>query len=639
MPHPFVSAYDVAVGPDGRVFVSGEFADSLEALHQETGGGFIVVFDPSNDAPSLFAETADPLSAIALGADGRLYAANWNNDNIRVFNTDGTLERTIVTGLLVEDDDSGVAGLAIGPGGLLYLTKPALSVLKVVDTTDNTVSVIDIDGTPWSVAVGANGIAYVTSFESTSVALITRNGTVFRTFDLGPGATPSDVTITPDRRVHVAYLTSEGGAIAVITAVAATTDTSTTTGPILAGVAAGAPVVTDDAIYQAVSGLDAVSGDPVVTVAVTGPLGTTTLVQVPGAQAGGLVWSPGGVVYQAVQHYDEATGSFRTGVLRVTRDGSSVFSGLVTGTPSGGIVTDGNDNAYLAVVSADSTTIIALSATGTPAVYTLPGTPGFVINTADQSPTTTINGVVYLTTIDFGDETELPTTYLSALGVDGGTTFSIDGVAGGPPVLTPGGTIVQAIARLGSADEIVDFTTVIAVLTGSGLIELPGTATGLPVGSPLVASDGKIYQTVVNLDEAASESYTTVLIIGDAGLAPVVEWLPGIPVDGSGALIPLVAGPNGVAYQGTYGTVDPATGEPSTLVAALTSSGIAFGGFLAGQPMGPPVAGIGGVVYQITYDAATDTSRLAVMTPSASQETSEFRGAQPDDTEILSKLL
>jgi hypothetical protein len=624
VPYSFVSAYDVAIGPNGKVYVSGEVADTLDALQQETGRGIIVMIDPGNaDAATVFADTADPLSAIAVGADGRVYAANWNSDTIRVFNADGSLYQTIDTEPLAEEDDSGVAGLALGPGGRLYLTKPQLGVLKVVNTTDGTTSIIDVGGQPWSVAVGANGVAYVTSFNDPTVALIDPTGTVFHTFDLGPGASPSDVTIAADGRIHVAYLTANGGAIAIISPVTATSDTTTAVGPVLSGVPAGPPLVAEDVVYQAVSGIDAASGNPVVTVAATTTAGGTTLVQVPGEQVGAPILGPNDVLYQTVRHYDVATDTYQTGVLRVASNGTTAFTGLFTGVPSGAVVFDHDDNAYQIVTGADSTTVLALSSTGTTATYTVPGLPDFFVAADGDQPTATLNGIVYLTTIEALDGTEGPTTNLTALSATSGATFTFAGVTSGPPAATAAGTVVVTIARptVDPGSGITTFTTVVVALTDSGLVQLADTVPGLPMGSAVAASDGTLYQTVVNfdidVDGATSAAYTSVTAIGETGLTPVFERMPGIPVDGNGALIPLVAGANGIVYQTTYGYLDPSTGGPVTLVAVLSSAGIVYGGMAQGQPTGAAVVGTDGAAYQTTYDATSDTTRIAVVTPTS----------------------
>ena len=58
IPHPFSTAYDVTVAPDGRLFVSGAVGATADDVDEETGGGVIVVIDPDDDyAATLFAET------------------------------------------------------------------------------------------------------------------------------------------------------------------------------------------------------------------------------------------------------------------------------------------------------------------------------------------------------------------------------------------------------------------------------------------------------------------------------------------------------------------------------------------------------------------------------------------------------
>jgi VCBS repeat-containing protein len=639
IPHPFSTAYDIAVGPDGRVFVSGEVGDTADDVGQETGGGVVVVIDPNDDyAATLFAETADPASAITVDSAGRVFVANWNNDDITVFNADGSLYGVIESAEVVDGDNSGVAGLAVGPDGLLYLTKPSFGVVKVINPNGSTAHTFEVDGEPWAVAVAANGIAYVTDFNQTRIVGLDATGAIVRSVGLGYEASPSDVTITENGTVYVSYSTANGNAIAVITAVPIAEPDSTTIGDAIAGLPANvgtvvSPVVATDVIYQTVTGT--ASGQPVTTVAVIGRDGATTFAHVSGEPVGPLVLGPGDIGYQTVRKLDATTGTYQSGVLVVTPTGTQTFSGWFSGEPAGTVMFGAGNTAYQVVsahdVDADtySTTVLKISPTGvTPYVvtpYVVSGYSGGLGSTEPGGLVAGPGGTLYLTTTDTPDGEPGPVTTVTVIGASGITSRSIAGMASGPATIV-NGTVYQTVGSfdLDPDSGVGTFTSVVAVLTGSGLVPLADTIAGLPVGSPVVATDGAIYQTVITFDPTTGSPSTTIAEVAATGLSPVFEGIPGTPTNADGAFIALVAGPDGSVYQATYGYTDPITGEPVTLVAGLTSAGVHFGALILGQPVGA-VAPADGMAYQTTYDAATDTTRVAVITPTG-PTTHEFDG-------------
>ncbi len=235
----------------------------------------------------MLAYLPEPVSAITTDA-GHILVANWNTDTVTVLNQDGTVAELIESAELLDEDDSGVAGLAVGPGGLIYLTKPALGLVKVIDPDGATVRTVELGGSPWAVTVAANGLVYVTDFDSPGVSVLSATGDLVRTIVLPPGASPSDVAVDADGRVHVSYLGPEGGVIAVATAVPVVGLGATAIGEPVFGSPGSqddpsGPVVVADVVYQVVTDVDAESGLPRTGVAVIAADGVTTLAYAPAA--------------------------------------------------------------------------------------------------------------------------------------------------------------------------------------------------------------------------------------------------------------------------------------------------------------------------------------------------------------------
>jgi VCBS repeat-containing protein len=648
IPYPFATAYDVAVGPDGRVFVSSEVADTLDELSQEAARGVVVVINPHDGySVALFAEIPDPASAITTDSAGHVFVANWNNDTVTVLNADGTVNALIESAELFDGDDSGVAGLAVGPGGQLYLTKPGLGVVKVVSPDGALADTIDIgglDGEPWAIAVAANGALYVTDFNHAGLTVIDADGPV-RTVTLESGASPSDVTIGADGIVYVPYLGSNGGAIAIVTAVPVAGSDATAIGDPITGSPGTTdnptgPVVAGDVVYQATTSIDPATGLPTTTVAVIGANGATTLVYAPGEQAGAPVLGPGDVAYQTVSYFDDTTGGYLSGVLAVTPTGGHTFTGLFAGQPVGAVVFGSSGTVYQvlngegAAPGTYTTTVLVISPSGaTP--HTVAGSPGSLAVNEPSGPVSAADGTVYLTTTDF-DGTDFTTT-LSVLGPEGVTPHSIAGFASGPVTIAPDGTVHQTIGSIETDPDTgaITVTAAVAVLTAAGLVALPDTLTGLPLGSPVVAGDNMVYQTVfvISADPGTTTNTTTVAAITATGLTPVIDGIPGSPTGWDGSLIPLVVGSDGTVYQTITYKPDPDTDSTVTLVASISPIGTVYGGSISGEPVGAVAAGIDGVAYQTTYDAATNTTRVGVIT-AAGTTIHEFIGypGNPDST-------
>ena len=141
---------------------------------------------------------------------------------------------------------------------------------------------------------------------------------LIRTISLPGGSNPTDITVSRDGTVFVAYTGTNGAAIAVISAVPVVGLDPTALGETIAGLPAGLGlssglVVVGDVTYQTVIGTDPVTGKSTTTVAVIAADGTTTLSHADGIAAGSVVVGPNGVVYQAISNQYDTTDAALTG--------------------------------------------------------------------------------------------------------------------------------------------------------------------------------------------------------------------------------------------------------------------------------------------------------------------------------------
>ncbi|MCV7367111.1 tandem-95 repeat protein [Mycolicibacterium duvalii] len=659
IPQAISTAYDVAVGPDGRVYVSSEVGDSWEDYVQESFHGAVLVIDPASDySVALFAELAEPASGIDVDSAGRVYVGSWTTKTITVLNPDGSNADVIH---LPEPADAatGVTGVAVGPTDRMYVTDPWQGTVTVVERDGSIAHTIDLGGTPWSVEVGGNGAVYVSDPDTGTLTVLNQDGSIAAVANLGSDSYPADVTLGADGRVYVP-LTATGddgalGRIIVLTPVAvARLLGATVIGEPIAGTPGSvdgsiysSPVVTaDGTIYQTVSTRDS-AGVATVTVTVIAPSGTTTHTEpVSGDPAGPLVMGENGTAYQTITHRDSDTDATVTGVIIMPPAGQSWFTGHHVGAPAGPVVlgADGTGYQTLSQLMSDgtyTTTVLVITSDGaTP--YTLNGFPGSSGIGAPSGPVVAPDGTVYLTVGDWViDPNTLQagehTTTVAILGPNGPSTSSIDGAAGGGVGLASDGSVYQPIYQTPTRPDATLGTAVLAVLTDNGLVQLGGTVDGIPIGSPVIGPDGTLYQTVFSpvfdADAGTVEYVTAVAVITPTGLTSILSDIAGIPLrasDGS-SVLPVVVGPDGTAYQVAQ-NLDPATYTTSTTLAVLTATGDTDITDIAGEAVGPVVPGVDGRAFLTTYDAETDTTRVAVIT--ANGTTIRELAGRPGDSQL-----
>ncbi|MGQ9351060.1 Ig-like domain-containing protein [Mycolicibacterium gilvum] len=635
VPAAVSTAYDVAAGPGGRIFVSVEMGATAEDIAAETGHGAVIVIDPENNyAAALFAQITEPASALTVDSSGNVYVANWNNDNITVLNADGTVNHIITSAVLSDGDDSGIAGMALAADGALYLTKPSLGVIKVINPDGTLGNTLNVGGTPWAIALSHNGVAYVSDAADGTVGVIDIAGNVIRTITLPPGSNPTDLAVGTDGTVYSAYTGADTTAISVISSAPVSHSDPTALGSSVAGLPAGSIstgglVVANGVVYQTVVNIDPVSGALTTTVESITADGKTTFAHADGYATGPVVVATNGVAYQTISSYSSISGAPATGVLVISSAGDSTFTGLFEGSAAGSVLLGADGTVYQIVhpIDADSTyttKVLAITSTGVK-TYDIEGMPAS-IQLTDANAVVAPDGTLYFTTVDADSNSGAFTTRVAALTGTRMTTYTLGGYAVAPVTVAADGSIYQTTAIVSVDDTGAESTvTAVAIFNGSGFVTLPGAIAGMPVGGLQNTDAGSLYQAVVATDSESGTTTTTIATATDTGLSVVFEALPGTPIEIDGGVLPLAIGPDGTLYQTTASDPDPDTDAILTYVATRTPSDFVGGLQVAGQPLGPIIIGPDGTAYQATYDSGANTIRVAVITASGT-DVHEFNG-------------
>jgi YVTN family beta-propeller protein len=201
--------YDVAVGPDGRIYVSDYGSGTVSALDpaadyssevvvtqpnvvalafDHTGRLYATSFDDATGASTLavidletHAIRSIDLGAgsksfgLATGPDGRVYATLYSADEagqrsqLFMFNADGTAA-AVNLGSYV--DNSLLTGVAVAADGAVYAADLANGRL-VVHYPTGVVRSITVDGQPFGLDIDADGHLYVTDLSGNSITVLT----------------------------------------------------------------------------------------------------------------------------------------------------------------------------------------------------------------------------------------------------------------------------------------------------------------------------------------------------------------------------------------------------------------------------------------------------------------------------------
>lgn len=218
--HEVANPWDIAVGPDGRVYVAVDYGDVDDTTIE--GGELVVVGSDANgdgqrDATVLV--TLPSIDALAVSGDGRVYVAGADDQNrstINVFNSAGTQISSI-------EFDARMLGLDVGTNGRLYgayLVKdgdgnPDGAAIVMFDSNGARLATAYPTGNldPAGLAVDSSGRVYVTDRANGAITISTFDGSVDEV--IGVGASPTGVTVGTDGKIYVANYWD--GTISVLT--------------------------------------------------------------------------------------------------------------------------------------------------------------------------------------------------------------------------------------------------------------------------------------------------------------------------------------------------------------------------------------------------------------------------------------
>ena len=194
---------ETVIGPDGRLYVSGEKSDDVRRYDAETGALIDVFVAPGSGG------LGSP-EGLAFGPDGNLYVSNWSGNNVlRFHGTTGAFIDVFTVGGVAKPYD-----LLFGPDSNLYVaTYESHSVRRFDGTTGAFIDTFVSPGsggldTPEQMAFGPDGSLYIASFNSNQILRysgLTGGFTDIFITSGGPGGLerPTGLSFGPDGNIYV----------------------------------------------------------------------------------------------------------------------------------------------------------------------------------------------------------------------------------------------------------------------------------------------------------------------------------------------------------------------------------------------------------------------------------------------------
>jgi len=191
----FNAARGVAVGPDGTISIVDQLNYRVQQFQSD--GTFLRQWGGIGMGPGRFGQPAGGLQSgptgIAIAPDGTIFVADTWNHRIAAFTSDGTPLRQWGTYFNGQENPAalpqhisafyGPRGIAIGPDGLLYITDTGNSRIQVFDQTGKFVRTFGTFGTgdgqmdnPVGIAARPDGTIAIADTNNARVLLFTADG-------------------------------------------------------------------------------------------------------------------------------------------------------------------------------------------------------------------------------------------------------------------------------------------------------------------------------------------------------------------------------------------------------------------------------------------------------------------------------
>ncbi len=210
--------FGVAIGPDGSLYIASQAGGRIrrvgpDGIINTVAGNGSWAFS-GDGGPATAAALKDPVG-VALGADGSIYIADWQNSRIRRVGPDGIISTVAGNGICCFSGDGGPAteasvgyptGVALGADGSLYIDAGGrirrVGPDGIISTVaGNGICCFSGDGgpaleasldVPWGVAIGADGSLYIPGYDNQRIRRVGPDGIISTVAGNGIGGFSGD---------------------------------------------------------------------------------------------------------------------------------------------------------------------------------------------------------------------------------------------------------------------------------------------------------------------------------------------------------------------------------------------------------------------------------------------------------------